>query len=148
MAEAVVPLKRCTTCKNTKPVTEFCRDASRWDGLDPHCKPCRRAASRRYGRSEAGKAAQTRYAGTTLGKTRRRRYDTSLVGTARLRARQAVRSKINEGKLPYARTLKCAHCGQQAHSWHHHLGYEPQHRLAVIPLCRTCHQAADAKNSP
>jgi hypothetical protein len=43
------------------------------------------------------------------------------------------------GLLPPAKTLLCVDCGAQAQEYHHHNGYEPEHLLDVIPVCRACH---------
>lgn len=34
--------KRCTTCKDTKPLTDFYSDRTRGDGRQVRCKPCER----------------------------------------------------------------------------------------------------------
>ena len=34
------PTKRCSRCKTTKAVADFCGDKSRQDGLQPICRPC------------------------------------------------------------------------------------------------------------
>lgn len=36
-------MKTCTTCKNTKPFSEFNKDRQKKDGLNPRCKTCSRA---------------------------------------------------------------------------------------------------------
>jgi hypothetical protein len=41
-------IKRCCMCKIVKPLTEFNRHGQRRDGLQPHCRDCNRARSRRY----------------------------------------------------------------------------------------------------
>lgn len=45
------PSKRCRTCKNFLPLTEFTLDRSEPDGRAPRCKQCTRQYFRRY-RSE------------------------------------------------------------------------------------------------
>lgn len=32
--------KKCTNCKEVKPIDAFGKDRSRRDGLNPKCKPC------------------------------------------------------------------------------------------------------------
>jgi hypothetical protein len=41
-------MKRCGTCGETKPISEFNRKASRADGLQEVCRECNRDSSRRY----------------------------------------------------------------------------------------------------
>ena len=41
-------LKRCAMCKQTKPLSEFNVHRGRKDGLQPQCRECSRARSRRY----------------------------------------------------------------------------------------------------
>jgi hypothetical protein len=51
-------VKRCCTCKQTKPPTEFFRNKSRSDGLADQCRPCHAAwkASARQERPDRFKA--------------------------------------------------------------------------------------------
>ena len=41
-------LKRCGTCNESKPLSEFNRKSSRADGLQEVCRECNRDTSRRY----------------------------------------------------------------------------------------------------
>jgi hypothetical protein len=41
-------MKKCSTCKETKELTEFHKDSGRGDGLAGRCKPCARANARKY----------------------------------------------------------------------------------------------------
>lgn len=43
------------------------------------------------------------------------------------------------GKLPRPDTLTCTDCGGPAREYDHYLGYAPEHRLSVQPVCRGCH---------
>jgi hypothetical protein len=57
----------------------------------------------------------------------------------RVQARNAVNKAVIAGILPRVTTLHCGKCGAQAESYHHHNGYDPAHRLDVVPLCNKCH---------
>lgn len=57
----------------------------------------------------------------------------------RYKARNKVNNSVAKGLIPSVKTLRCYDCGNHATDYHHHLGYEPQHWLDVIPLCRKCH---------
>ena len=54
--------------------------------------------------------------------------------------KNAVHYAVIIGKLPHLNTLQCHFCPAKAEQYHHHLGYEPEHRLDVIPVCRICHR--------
>lgn len=60
---------------------------------------------------------------------------------AQTAARRAVQSAVASGRL--VRPSKCSRCPNggpvQAH---HFMGYEPEHHLDVLWLCRTCHSFA------
>lgn len=71
------------------------------------------------------------------------------------RARRTVTKAVHDGELRPASAFDCAHCGRGARDYHHHKGYEPEHWLDVIPLCKPCHQevhrpawSAMAKDDP
>ncbi len=63
-------------------------------------------------------------------------------------AHNAVYRAIKAGRLLPIDEMDCAHCGGQAHEYHHQSGYAAQHRLDVIPLCRTCHGKERVKAEP
>ena len=46
--EPVEELKRCSRCKELKPVAEFHKDSYRKDGLAVHCRSCTKERNRRY----------------------------------------------------------------------------------------------------
>ena len=52
--------KKCSRCKAVKPLTEFYKDKSRKDGLQPRCKPCSKAVVKEYQQTDKGKAMQAR----------------------------------------------------------------------------------------
>lgn len=195
MAEQTIT-KRCTKCKEIKPVSEFSKNRTRKDGHHCWCKNCisksyskysqtekgkethreacrkhsktakRKLTSRRHRLSDKGKItrkryrqsekckatekhyrqteecklSQNRYNATHKGKVTRQR----IIKRYRIRhperalAHKAVRHAITTGELPRPDSLQCS-CGEQAKEYHHHLGYEPEHHLHVIPLCKKCH---------
>ena len=58
-------------------------------------------------------------------------------------ARAAVYRATTSFRFPPANTLVCEVCGEAlAAHWHHHLGYEREHWLDVIAVCKECHGAA------
>jgi hypothetical protein len=40
--------KTCAGCKITKPVTEFAKNKCKKDGLQGHCRPCKKVSDRKY----------------------------------------------------------------------------------------------------
>jgi hypothetical protein len=74
---------------------------------------------------------------------------------AQTAARNAVRLAIGAGDLP-RRPPACEACGVAGFrrpvtkaggsgawsiQYHHYLGYAPEHRLTVVPLCGSCHRS-------
>jgi hypothetical protein len=63
-------------------------------------------------------------------------------------ARVAVSSAVLSKKLPPIKTQKCSVCKKrQAQNYHHHLGYEKDHWLDVIPVCSKCHKAIEKNHT-
>jgi len=90
MAETIIS-KKCTKCKEIKPLSEFCRDRANKIGRKSCCKICdlkqvkkyqqtkrgkvvKRKANARYKKTEKGKAAEKRYSQSEKGKAIRKRY--------------------------------------------------------------------------
>ena len=59
-------------------------------------------------------------------------------GKLKDQARLAVRNEVRAGRMPHIKTLTCK-CGVQAENYHHHNGYDRNHWLDVIPVCKKCH---------
>ena len=142
--------KRCYQCKQFKPVSEFHKNRCRKDGFCHRCKTCQKlyrktekskTIQKRYGQSEKGGICQKRYRCTGKGRINRRtnleKYNAR--HPERQQARRVVNHAIRVGKLPRPDTLKCHYCPKKAKEYHHHKGYEPEHWLDVLPVCRKCH---------
>lgn len=56
------------------------------------------------------------------------------------KAQSCIHSVVSDGKIPPAKDLICKECGNSAKEYHHHLGYEREHWMDVIPLCKKCHR--------
>lgn len=55
-------------------------------------------------------------------------------------ARNAVTQAVKKGLKSSPKKLKCSDCGtRQADHYHHYEGYDLEHWLDVVPLCRWCH---------
>lgn len=74
-------------------------------------------------------------------KRARAKYDAA--NPEKNRARRATRYAVSTGRIPKASTLPCIRCGKPAQEYHHHRGYDAAHRLDVVPVCKTCHEAID-----
>lgn len=68
-------------------------------------------------------------------------------GNPKVSAKGAVRNAVKTGLLLPVKECKCHHCGRPSKEYHHHLGYEREHWLSVIPLCFSCHRRAHAKHT-
>jgi hypothetical protein len=150
-------LKRCSKCKQEKPLSEFNKNHLKKDGLRPECRECQRQSHIAY-YANGGKekhrqqALSTRehrikrwqeYATTEAGKAaikrarRNRKYD-----PATAPAHRAVYRAVKDGKL--ARPETCQVCGRVARvEAHHPNGYDKEHYLDVIFACRKCHDMLD-----
>ncbi len=151
--------KVCSKCHVEKPLDAFNRQKRVKDGRQSRCRECSRtdntsdegrASKRRYresekgrekiriyGRSEKTKEMASRYAKSDEGRLTLKRYISR--NPQKMRARRTVREAVIRGKIPPVHTLKCSECGEQASHYHHHLGYEDEHRLSVVPTCASCH---------
>jgi len=154
--------KRCSKCKQVKPLSEFYKEERNKDGLKGWCKSCTKAYQNKYWQTERGKTvkrkANAKYPRTEQGIFVRRKaiakYFKTPKGKAALRkaaakrnatnpnyakAVNAVNHAIRDGRFPRPDTLMCHYCPAQAQQYHHHLGYAPEHWLDVLPTCIKCH---------
>lgn len=124
---SIVLLKRCCHCKEDKPATTeyFCRNKQRPDGLHPKCKACKSA----YRQTPSGKASFKRHKAREM-----------TVHTIRYKARKSVQNAVHRGKMSRPSDCICIFCGEPAIEYHHPT-YAYEHRLDVIPVCKTCHDA-------
>lgn len=149
MLETIVT-KRCCTCKEIKPASEFYKASKRKDGLHNRCKQCDKV----YSRTPERKAHQRAYEQTEKRKARRSTYRKSDKCKAiqraaakryykrnlkKRKAADATNGAIRAGKFPRPDSFKCS-CGSQAEQYHHYLGYAREHWFDVIALCRSCHK--------
>lgn len=54
-------MKRCSSCKQSKPLDEFNRSRKARDGLQCQCRECQRRAQARYAKTAKGKATKRRH---------------------------------------------------------------------------------------
>jgi len=139
--------KRCRSCNQIKPISEFHKNRSKNDGHHDHCKICKNKSHRNYKHTPKGKAAQKRYYDSTKGKLTHRKYniDYHIKHPERNKAVTAVNHAIRAGKLPRPDSLQCHYCNNQAKQYHHWQGYAPEHWLDVVPICISCHRNIDKR---
>lgn len=58
MSDLAVKHKRCSTCKKRQSLDNFCKDASRPDGINHHCKKCSNDRVQRYLKAHPEKMKQ------------------------------------------------------------------------------------------
>lgn len=90
----VVAEKRCRTCGETKPLTEFSRSRGRRDGLQSQCKPCDRDRAKESQRKRRERMGDEAY----LKENRE--------AVRRARQKPSVRSRGNAYKSAYNAALK------------------------------------------
>jgi len=157
MAEPI-QTKRCSKCKQIKPLSEFHKDRKAKNGFFCWCKICNCERVRKYAQTEKGKTKNKQYAQSEKRKANMKHYCQSKKGKTnykryyirypeRLKAKSAANHAIRSGKLPRANTRLCRYCSKPAQQWHHWHGYEPEHWLDVIPVCRKCHILCHKKSA-
>ena len=143
--------KRCTKCKQTKPLSEFSKQRRTKDGLKYWCKSCVKACQKAYRQTERGKTTHSKgnvkYFKTPKGKAVKRKDEAKrkIHNPNYFKAKDAVNNAIKTSRLPRANTLLCHYCPAQAQEYHHWHGYEPKHWLDVVPACIECHKKEHKK---
>lgn len=140
-ASTISGLRRCGTCGETKTLGMFVPDTSKPNSRKNTCRDCRNANDRqrrenrgRKPRKEASNPRTNRQ--KYLASLRRWREENPLAKYAHEAVHQATKTKA----IPRPESLCCLKCSRIAAHYHHFLGYEPEHWLDVIPLCRSCHR--------
>ena len=154
--DTTIVAKACTFCKKIKPLSDFYKH--RRNGYQSHCKTCQLANVKAYRRTERGRsvdnAASARYQQTARGQVINLAYRQSTHGKAirakatqrfriahpdRIQASVAVKDAVRRGILMPPTSFQCKMCDNTAEHYHHHKGYEEEHKLDVVPLCHVCH---------
>lgn len=139
--------KECKACGEVKPISEYCRNSLGKDGYFAACKQCVYRRNVEWRKSPDGRAWVKKYrenhprhgphSGQEYMREYRKKYRER--NQDKVAAGKAVGRAIKRGKIPHPATVSCKECGEQAREYHHHLGYEREHWLDVIALCRKCH---------
>jgi len=155
----IIISKKCSHCKQIKPIIEYFANSSQRDGYTNQCKSCHRESVNRYRNTEQGKENNRKqvlaYSQTKYGKRKRRKYALSSAGKEaskrannkyyqknpdRRKAKEAVHRAIYAGRLLKPSKFRCVQCNKKAQHYHHHKGYAPEYWLNVIPVCAMCHK--------
>lgn len=145
-------LKKCPHCKQVKTLDNFYQLKS--GPYHPRCKECQKERSQtiefkqtqqRYYRTKERQESLKNYTSRPEIKSRineqHKQYAKSHPDKSS--ARRAVGDAVKGGKIPPAKMCNCVVCQKPARDYHHYLGYERQHRLDVVPVCRSCHPKLD-----
>jgi len=161
--------KKCTQCGRSKNINDFRKRARSPGGIRAECKECQDNYQRKYYQSNSAKvisknkewvinnpersdAIKTKWrqnhpevgknwARNNPDKIRDSTRKQRLIHPERSRARKAVQNAITRGDIKKASEFICRSCNiKQASQYHHYLGYEKEHWLDVVPLCRKCHK--------
>ena len=150
-------VKVCSRCGETKSIKDFYvrKKGLRAGQVRSSCKMCEAASHAEYRRANPTKDAEYKFANreryTHLEAKRRasnRKAFNGYMADYRERrpelqaAHNAVNNAVRAGRFPPISSRVCASCGAQAEHYHHHNGYDEEHRLDVIPLCVSCHEEA------
>lgn len=132
--------KFCLDCGTEKPLSEYYVNKNNKDGHVSYCPPCSNARSREYYLKHRDKRLQKHeaYGQTEKGKAVKakavRKYMTT--NPDKDIARQKLRYAVSRGTISKQPCERCQNIKVDAH---HHNGYEPEHWLDVMWLCRTHH---------
>jgi len=130
-------MKRCGTCRQEKPLSEFGKDKYRSDGLRWQCHPCQAESCRSYYESHSAKRRRwARENAHRYSRTKRIRRH----GTEKENARRTLREAVEHGDI--VKPSACQGCGKvlpKRKLQGHHPDYSKP--LEVRWLCAKCHCA-------
>ena len=110
-----------------------------------------KARYRRYRQTDKYQVSQDKYRQSDKGKATSREYLINFRKNSpdNYKAYNAIAGAVARGELVYANTLPCAaqleHCTGDAMEYHHHNGYDEEHKFDVVPVCSTCHRELEAQ---
>jgi hypothetical protein len=133
-------VKKCSTCKKKFPLRFFSKNRTTKDGFQAECKFCHKKYMNKYKKSKRVVLLFRKY-----------RNEYNKRNPKIRRAQQELWHIILDGKIKRAPSYHCRAsllCFKRATEYHHHLGYNKNHRLDVIPVCRKCHINFHLKGLP
>jgi hypothetical protein len=137
--------KRCCTCKEIKPVSEFSRKRTEKSGYHCQCKSC----IKQYKQTEKYRAYDRLYHSNEYRISPEKRRVKHLLYISRhpdkYAARKDVTRAVKSHKLKRVTDCLCVFCNCRAQEYHHYKGYDKHNRLTVIPVCIPCHNLQHPK---
>ena len=134
MADQIIS-KRCSVCKQNKPLSEFHKASKNKDRHQAKCKSC----AHKYTISQEFRDYFAKYKKTDNYKISTKIYKRKYRKANRQRtiAHYKIRNAIISGKLSSVSKYHCRICWNQAQEYHHPDYSKP---FDVIPLCISCHR--------
>jgi len=132
--------KKCSTCKELKPLDDFRNEKAQKYGKGGRCKPC----DNKYNTEHKKKTGFYRRDGKNTYENRResiKRYTEK--NKDHINARAAVSQALKRGII---KKKPCADCGDFKVHAHHYAGYEKKNWLTIIWLCNDHHRKAHYEN--
>lgn len=121
--------KTCTICRRLKPISDFHKVKSRFDGHSYNCKPCERIRDiKKYN----SKKCSERY--KLIKRASSRKW--AMKNKIKAYAHQAVQRALRLGKL--FKPKNCSKCNSFSKLHGHHPDYRKP--LKVVWLCVSCHE--------
>lgn len=132
--------KQCSTCKSTKPHSEFYRSRANKDRLSYTCKECthKREKLWREQNPDMHRRKKRRWRDANRQQERDRHKQQRERFPEKQKARRAAHYALTTNRL--VMPDQCESCGKDTKlTMHHYRGYEEEHWLAVEFLCGDCH---------
>jgi hypothetical protein len=145
--------RQCLTCRKGKPLEEFYPSKHGYLGRKSRCKACQSLYAKARHRwkwandpawraKNIAKSIQWAKDHPEKRAVIAHNRNCKIRGTPQERCRRWIGKAVLRGKMVTAKLLSCVKCGKPAAHYHHHLGYEWEHRANVIALCVSCHTLA------
>jgi len=145
--------KKCSTCKELKPLDDFRNEKAQKYGKGGRCKPCdnkyntehkKKTGFHRTERSRLKQREYNRRGGKNTYENRREYIKTyTEKNKDHIKARAAVSQALKRGII---KKKPCADCGDFKVHAHHYAGYEKKNWLTIIWLCNDHHRQAHYEN--
>ena len=142
----MIDVEQCSACSEIKTIGNFSTTGHR---LRSVCKPCRSSEQRRRYHTKEGKEQDRekvkRWRASKKGIEYRKKYGQYWSKKQQkekpevIKAHTVVYGLIKQGVLARPDTKLCVVCGATGNVYHHHCGYNGEHRADVVPVCRLCH---------
>ena len=137
----------CPHNGDPQPIDNFRPDARYSGGARHQCKECESIYQSAHSRTDYGRGLAAKRQAAYRKKPAFRLLNAERYANRNKKqscARNYVNKQILRGKFPRASSQVCTLCGNPAQMYHHHNGYDADHRMDVVPVCFVCHKAQHA----